>query len=179
MKNMDVVIDANLARSAGQTVHPLSSTARQLLINIYEQRHHILFCRKLSHEWRTHSSLFSKKWLATMIAKKRYKFVESLNQTELVLESLSISPQLEKLKYEALKDAHLIDLALCGDKIIFSNEVVARKAFCELLENEPHIMSIYWFSPVRDLEIIVEYILKNKQLDKSQIDKYLLKSKNY
>lgn len=155
---MNFIIDADIMRSAGTSEHPVSSTSRNLLNEIKQGNGVAVYCPTLMNEWKKHRSTYARQWTIAMISRKRLIGVKVDTETKLFLESLEDS----KIKDIALKDAHLIDLAIATDKIIFSNDLNAKNAFSELLDNRDNFNNIYWLSPKINMEIILSNILKNK-----------------
>lgn len=153
-----LVIDADIARSSGLSEHPVSSGSRALLNSVSENGHSLAMCPKLMTEWKAHRSIFARKWLSSMIAKKKVNFMESPDVTKaLISENLKNEKEVEI----AEKDAHLVDTALKTDKIIASNDDNARKVFCEISSNCGNLRAIKWFNATLDNVFISNYLEKN------------------
>ncbi|MBB1443024.1 hypothetical protein H5157_07380 [Pseudoalteromonas sp. SG43-3] len=106
-------------------------------------------------EWKKHRSLFARKWLASMIAQKKVKFIKPAENTNtLIQKNLTDAKKIGI----ASKDAHLIDAALDTDKIIASNDNIARDVFCELSVNCGNIRSIKWFNSISDKSFLTTYL---------------------
>jgi len=157
---MEFIVDADIMRAAGLTENPVSSNARKLLIAIRDGNHSVSCCAELKEEWDKHSSIYAKRWRNRMIASRRYNYVSIDNATKIALEEKSESNE----KKAAIKDSHLIDLAIKADKIIFSNDNKAKLAFSILLDNKFKI--IYWMSSTNDFEHICKYPLNNRKTPK-------------
>lgn len=155
---MKYVIDADILRSAGDSEAPVSSLSRELLRKILESGDEACFCQKLWDEWKKHNSNYSKGWRASMVAKRKMIKVETTNETESHLLTLNDS----KEKSAAIKDCHLIEIAIAADKIIFSNDGKAKTAFSNLLDDRDKFKKIYWMSPTNDFDDIESYAMKNK-----------------
>lgn len=155
---MKFIIDADIIRSAGYSEHPVSSTSRTILNEIKDSKCHAVYCSALMEEWKKHRSNYSIRWMATMRSKKKLLLVATNVETKVFLESLNDS----KNKIIALKDAHLVDLAIASDKVIFSNDLNAKNAFSTLLDKRHNFKNIYWLSPKKDIDIILDQTLKNK-----------------
>lgn len=155
---MKFIVDADIIRSAGYSEHPVSSTSRTILNEIKDSNSNAVYCSTLMKEWKKHRSTYSTKWIATMMSKKRLLFIASDIEAKVFLENLENS----KEKNIALKDVHLIDLAIASDKIIFSNDLNAKNAFSNLLDKRHNFKNIYWLSPKKDIDIILQYALKSK-----------------
>ncbi|MEG0517140.1 MAG: hypothetical protein RR523_15985 [Cetobacterium sp.] len=157
---MKFIIDADILRSAGTSEHPISSTSRNLLNGIKDGDGVAVYCPTLMQEWKKHRSTFASAWTVAMISRKRLLSTKVNNETKLFLEALDDS----KNKNVALKDAHLIDLAIATDKIIFSNDLKAKEAFTMLLDNRDSFRNICWLSPKKNMDIILDKILRNKKV---------------
>ncbi len=153
-----VIIDADIARSSGTAEHPVSSGSRALLDSVSKNGHKAAMCPTLMAEWNKHRSLFARKWLASMIAKKKVNFIKPESTTTGLIHN-----HLEKDKSIAIaeKDAHLIDAAIEVDKIIASNDDIARGVFCELSENCGDIRTIKWFNAITDREFVSNFLLSD------------------
>lgn len=156
-KPMNVVVDADVARSAGTSEYPVSKHSRELLQALIQSEHKVAFCPALTSEWRRHASKFSIMWLAAMTARK--KIIRS-NQTETITPEIIRLCATEKATNIALKDIHLIDLALAESNFLASNDVVARKVFLAVAAHHTPLKQIMWVVPVNDGETVVEF-LKN------------------
>lgn len=155
---LKLVVDADIARSSGTTEHPISSNARILLDMMMSNGHYIVMCPTLNAEWKKHRSNYATRWFASMIAKKKVKFIRHNNTTHKVVETLTID---EKTRSVALKDCHLIDIALCEDKIIASNDNNARIAFCAISKLHGEIKPVAWLHSVNDNDFLTSLLDSN------------------
>jgi hypothetical protein len=152
---ISVVVDADIARSSGTSEHPVSSGSRALLDNVSKNGHTLAICPTMMSEWKKHKSIFAKKWLASMIAKKKVQFIKPVQQAnDLINSNLTDSKKITI----ATKDAHLIDAALDTDRIIASNDDIARNVFCELSVNCGSIRNIKWFNSISDKSFLATYL---------------------
>lgn len=153
--NYSVIIDADIARASGMSEHPVSSGSRALLDTVSKNGHKAAMCPTLMAEWKEHRSLFARKWLASMIAKKKVNFIKPPS-----IASGLITNYLEREKSIAIaeKDAHLIDGALEVDKIIASNDDIARNVFCDLSKNCGNLRTIKWFNAIKDRDFVSNYL---------------------
>ncbi|ENW27870.1 hypothetical protein F923_03071 [Acinetobacter lwoffii NIPH 478] len=101
-----------------------------------------------------------------MISKKKLVLIPVKTEAKDFLESLEESTD----KKVALKDAHLVDLAIASNKIIFSNDINAKNAFSKLLDKRSNFQKIYWLSPREDMNIILNYALKNKIINDNNLE---------
>ncbi len=152
---ISVVVDADIARASGTSEHPVSSGSRALLENITENGHSVVFCTKMMAEWRKHRSLFARKWLSSMIARKKVNFVNPNEVTEDLINQNEIGDDKAAI---AIKDAHLIDAAIHCDRIIASNDDRARGVFSELSVTCGILKGIVWFNSISDRTFIENYL---------------------
>lgn len=157
-RSISIVIDADIARSSGESEHPISSSSRYLLDTVKTNNHKIAICSTLMGEWKKHQSLFAKRWLASMIARKKVNFIKP---PLIAAEKIGTHIENEQRKEVAIKDAHLIDAALLSDKIIASNDNKAREAFCYLSESFSDIQKIAWFNAISDKDFFHEFLKKD------------------
>lgn len=153
---LSFIIDADIARSSGNSEHPVSSGSRKLLENLAKKGHKIAMCPNLREEWKKHKSIFATKWLASMVARKKVVFIDPLKKIKISIEENMVDC---KNKEIALKDSHLIDAALAVDKIIVSNDNVAKNVFCNCLFMRGEIGDVSWFNPVSDGSFISEKLM--------------------
>lgn len=157
------VIDADIARASGETVHPVSSSCRAVLSAIKSSKHNISMCPTLLSEWRKHNSKFAKMWLSSMIASKRASIIENKN---IIKEEIYNSITESREKDIALKDAHLLDIAIEHDQIITSNDNTARKVFSDMSPTIPKIKNIAWFNAVADKDFITTKLVSEDYIPK-------------
>jgi hypothetical protein len=155
IETLSLVIDADIARASGISEHPTSSSARILLENVRNNGHCAAMSPTLLEEWKQHKSLFASKWLASMVAKKKVKFIRPDSAVATHIADNIID---EKVKKIAIKDAHLIDGALSQSKIILSNDNNARRAFCSISTEYGPMTTVVWFHSVSDKAFISRYL---------------------
>lgn len=148
-----IVVDADIAKSASLTEHPISGSSRQVLNALMASGLNIAFCPILLAEWKKHRSLFTARWLNTMIARKRFKILKG--HEALALAAVLSAPISDKQQAIAAKDAHLVDIAIATDNFIASNDVKARDVFCWVANNHsPALHGVVWAVPAENAEAI-------------------------
>jgi len=157
------VIDADIARSASVTEYPDSRNCRIFLEKIREYKHYIVMTAEIKKEWDKHKSVFSRKWLANMIAKRKYKFY-IVNDSEKFAKKLKNFEISDKDENIARKDSHLIDAALKADKFIASGDDTARNVFVLIAEKEIDLKKIYWVNPKKSSSEIINWLQSNEKL---------------
>jgi hypothetical protein len=65
-----IVVDASVARSAGQSQHPTSSACRDVLDSMLSICHRVVFTQAILDEWAAHQSRYAVQWLAAMKSKR-------------------------------------------------------------------------------------------------------------
>jgi hypothetical protein len=156
-KSLNIVIDADIARSSGTSENPTSSSARKLLDLVKDEGHFVVMCPILRAEWNKHKSIYSKIWLSSMIARKKVKFITHESKIKQFIEENIFD---EKLREIASKDSHLVDAALLEDKFITSNDCHARKAFCEISAHHKVLEELVWLHSCLDYDFIEKYLSK-------------------
>lgn len=142
-----IVIDASIAKSAGETQHPVSSACRDFLLAILKICHRVVLNKDITGEWDKHQSYFSLKWRSTMIAKKKVCFIDCdniISDEHIEASSHCAEPK----KRASKKDCFLINSALLADGIVASLDEKARAAFIELSKDIRKIRSVAWVNPV-------------------------------
>ncbi len=152
---MSLVVDADIARASGTSEHPVSSGSRALLDNIQQYGHSVVMCKQLKEEWNEHRSFYAKKWLASMIARKKVRMVKPEQHAASWIDA-NIGD--ERDIGIAKKDSHLIDSALFADRFIASNDSTARRVFCALSGSCGQIRCIKWFNAVSDKDFLSTYL---------------------
>jgi predicted nucleic acid-binding protein len=149
-----VVIDADVARAAGLSENPVSASARKLLMGIKDSSINVAFCPVLMAEWKKHKSGFSAKWLASMIAKKKFHLTTPPALMSIEIDKSTISDIQKKI---GQKDAHVVDIAAATGNFIASNDKIARAVFCTIAQASPVLHKIMWAVPADaepDIEIL-------------------------
>ncbi|HDL7471058.1 TPA: hypothetical protein PXN82_002853 [Yersinia enterocolitica] len=167
MENKKLVIDADILRSSGVTEHPVSSAARKLLQAVLESTCFAVVNHELETEWKKHSSRMAVSWRASMRSKGK---ILKCNKDNFYHEIVHDSDLEERLRLVALKDSHLVTLAIDYDKIIASNDDRARDAFCHLCLEREELGQLYWVNIKNNSEEVIN-TLSNKYADLNVIHK--------
>lgn len=145
-----VIVDADIARSASETEHPISSASRHLLSQVLERELMVVMCDQLANEWRKHRSIYSQRWLVAMTARKR---VIRIKPDQVVMQAIARNLT-EKDEEVAQKDAHLVDAALCSQALLASNDTAARQVFQRAAVHFGALRGIVWFVPRLHAELL-------------------------
>lgn len=150
-----LVIDASVARSAGETEHPVSCSCRNALLSIREICHRVIMTQPIQDEWDHHRSRFTQKWFRSMVARKKIQrsLGTRIDITDRILGGLSVNEQ-ENLR----KDLCLIEAACGGDGIIVTRDdtIIAIWQKCQERFGLPK--AIRWINPVTDDRQILDHL---------------------
>lgn len=147
-----VVVDASIARAAGESQQSHSKCGREVLTAILEISHIAHFTEQLLTEWKDHRSRFSSTWLASMKARKKY-IREEVARDEELRERVAASIGTEERRQAIEKDMHLVEAAFATDRIVISYDDRARAALAEAVTHYNRIRLLAWINPVSDNEI--------------------------
>lgn len=159
-----IVVDADVARAAGETEHPVSSNARTVLRAIQDAKLKIAHDHALKQEWDKHASSFSRKWLASMVSHGKLLYVKATPAASAALiEAGSLG---EKDRQIANKDQHIVDLALATDRFIASNDTTARTVFATLAQQTPLLNQVYWMVPTEAAQAFAQLLAEGGYVPK-------------
>jgi hypothetical protein len=118
---MRLVIDANIAHSAGNSDVPVSRYSRECLNAVRDHEHVAVFTQQLRQEWGEHASIVSRRWWKSMAARRR---IENAEGAEFVphLDRACACLEEDRYREDLRKDFHLVRAALAADHTILSNE---------------------------------------------------------
>lgn len=140
-----LVVDASVARSAGETENNMSSACRRYLSDILKICHRIIWTDEIKNEWNKHMSRFTRKWLGTMVSRKKWIRDLSPNQIDLNLSEFST-----KAQKTIGEDRHLLEAAFAADRVILTRDESLRSALNERVEGKKIVNSIKWINPIHD-----------------------------
>ncbi|MCR4316689.1 MAG: type II toxin-antitoxin system VapC family toxin [Planctomycetes bacterium] len=140
-----LVIDACVARAAGENDHPESSSCRTFLESVLQICHKVAMNKVIKHEWNTHGSDFSLLWLAAMTDKRK---VVELDEVADVPLDMSRFKQNQKVVVE--KDIHILKAAHATGSEIVTLDKKLIKALGATEEGMGLRDRIAWHHPVND-----------------------------
>lgn len=141
-----LVIDASIARGAGETSHPTSVNCRQWLETIQELKQEAVITTEILEEWKKHESRFARTWRIGMTARKLVTYIRDSQNTAL-RDEVDLHAPTDKARAEMLKDVHLLEAALRTDEIISSLNTVDRDRFKSIADKVSVIQLIVWVNP--------------------------------
>lgn len=154
-----IVIDTDIARSAGETDHPRSVTCREFLQAVVQICHRVVVTPDILFEWEKHRSRFTSRWLAAMAQKGKAVECEPAKMTD--LREQFANDEIEKgSQAEAmLKDIHLIEAAIVNDRLVASLDENARQMFHNLAStSSKDLQSIVWVNPERSEDSAITWL---------------------
>ncbi|MEG6586879.1 hypothetical protein [Dendrosporobacter sp. 1207_IL3150] len=146
-----MVIDACIARSPGESIHPHSRMCRDFL-SIFRERNHILVMTKeIRQEWDKHMSRFTRSWLVSMISRNQLMFINDTENAELRTLLNNCSNETGHV-HAMIKDIHLVEASVKTDEIIISKDDKARYHFALEANGIAQLANITWVNPTNELE---------------------------
>ncbi|MBI2264575.1 MAG: hypothetical protein HYU64_05325 [Armatimonadetes bacterium] len=149
-----IVVDASVARAAGEHNHPTSKACRDFLIEVLGICHKVVMSPPIRNEWKKHCSSFSHKWLTSMTARKKVANIAEERDMSLDCSGLSSRRQHQVLD----KDVPLLEAALATDKIVVSLDDEARKLFVRVTRANPGLNPVMWLNPLAQSDQVVEWL---------------------
>lgn len=137
-----LVIDTSVARSAGETEHPVSAACRETLLAVLNICHRVALTNTIRVEWHDHMSNFTRKWLRSMVARK--KAVMDAAETTVVIDDNGLAAKDREI---IEKDRCLLEAALSADRIIITRDESFRNALGNRATGIPPIV---WRNPETD-----------------------------
>jgi hypothetical protein len=179
VKNFErLVIDASIARSAGESINPTSSNCRIFLETVMQEGYLLVMTREIKQEWDKHQSRFARTWLLSMVAKKKFLPItpgdysslwEKLDKMVFGNEQVTLDIRYQDNQRKAvIKDIHLLEAAFESDRCIFSLDDKMRSLLQQAIECCPEIAGIIWANPDRDEEKIVVWLQSGMPDSKSR-----------
>lgn len=151
----EIVIDANIARSSSEGETPLARGSTEILKAVSENGHKVIMCKTLHGEWRKHQSRYAQKWFVKMTSNGKVRHITPQNSIDMQITSHF---SCEGRKDSALKDKHLIEVAMASSKIIASNDSSARSIFSELSTSYEPLREVKWFNATSDVDFLKRYL---------------------
>ncbi len=144
-KSRLLVIDASVARSAGETEHPVSKACRECLMEVLLICHRVAVTEPIFDEWNKHMSRFTRKWRRSMAARR--KPLMSISPKTIAIDTGGLS----RRQVEALnKDRCLMEAAMIADHVIVTLDNALRDILSKTQHNEKFLNEIKWINPLKD-----------------------------
>jgi len=168
-KGRGFVINASVARAAGQTTHPVSSACRAFLQEILDQCHQVVVADAILDEWRQHASRYFWRWLAIMKGKKKYVRLKATADPDLHDRIEQINELTDNERNAVLKDKYLLEAAVKADAAVAScDERVRHLLVHKVASQVKAIQPIMWVNPTRPEENCLEWLKEGAPSDRQR-----------
>lgn len=153
-----LVIDANIAHSAGAGEVPDSRYSRNSLEAVLDGDHVAVLNQTLRKELKGHhSSKFFRIWWRSMAARRRFENAEG-EEFVIHLDRACSCLEQERWKKDLIKDFHLVRSALATDQTIISNEKNLPHYLLIACQNVPLLSTLYYANPTAEGEKCILWI---------------------
>lgn len=152
-----LVIDANIAHSAGTSEVPASRYSRTCLDAILQDEHIAVFSRALRQEWKNHASLHATRWRVTMEKRKRIENEEG-EEFEHLLDQACECLAHVTWQNALRKDFHLVQSALATDQILLSNESRLPSHLKTCCISVPELRKLFFANPQEEQDVCIQWI---------------------
>jgi hypothetical protein len=168
-----LVIDTDVISSAGgeNATEARSTHCRDVLKTVLSASHMVVIIKDILEEWQRHQSLFAKRWLRTMFARRQVSKLSVPVNEELRLKIEAVTIH-DKKRAAMLKDIHLIEAALLADKIIISIDSTAKGYFQEVMQEIIVLRQIAWANPCMDEEEVIDWLINGAEVEEKQLLSY-------
>jgi hypothetical protein len=159
-----LVIDANIAYSAGAGEVPSSRYSRSSLEAVLQGEFIVVFNQSLRQEWKDHSKKYARIWWRSMAAQKRIEdkdgdeFAHHLDRACACLEHSSWKDALRK-------DFHLAQSALASGQTIISNEKTFPMLVATVCRTIREFSSLYYANPAAEGDACILWIKAGAEKD--------------
>ena len=165
-----LVIDANIARSAGrrdaQSIP--SQRCREFLETMFkETRHLIVITDAIEAEWLKHQSNFASHWLASMYKRGRVCTIEITTPGKLRYKVISTTFD-DYERSAMLKDIHLLEAALHADRIVVSQDERVRGYFHKAAQEVKAVTLVAWINPCQEGETPLVWLQSGADCEKER-----------
>jgi hypothetical protein len=142
-----LVIDASVARSAGQTEHPVSRSCREFLDEVRKVCHNVVMTREIEREWTAHPPVFSSLWLGTMERRRKVAWVQR-SENDTLRDDINRTGLGGADRHSVQGDVHLVEAALATDLTVISRDDAVRRLLSGISGNVGLLKKIVWVNPV-------------------------------
>lgn len=162
-----LVIDASIARAAGETEHPTSKRCRDFLRAVLRICHRLVLTPEIQEEWRRHQSDFTRKWRVQMYARKK---IDEPNPplNEPLRTGIERTTTAVNEQEAMLKDMRLIEAALNTDKVVVSLDERARTLFDRAGQTVEELRLILWLNPERPEESPLAWLEAGAKIERER-----------
>lgn len=143
----DCIVDSCVLHGASQSGAADATSCVKTLDTIRVKKHSVVVSRELWDEWQEHLSKYSAIWQSEMFSRGQIVFAEPSNHHFFELKNAAASLRAD-LQTIAIKDLHVLSLAVSANAIVISCEVACRRIFVTLGRIYQPVAGVYWVSPL-------------------------------
>ncbi|MGD0413021.1 MAG: hypothetical protein ABSC18_15125 [Verrucomicrobiota bacterium] len=149
-----LVIDASVARASGglDAAKPCPARCRDFMLKALEVCHRVVMTPDIRAEWKRHQSIFARGWLVSMVSKRKFLFARNCEDAQLRQTIANLAP-LQWPVTKMLKDIHLIEASLSGDRIVISLDEAARTHFARASSVASQLKEVVWRNPATEMDL--------------------------
>ncbi|MDY6805348.1 MAG: hypothetical protein SXA11_16275 [Cyanobacteriota bacterium] len=164
-----LVIDASVARAAGDKDAPTSQNCRDFLTAVKDICHQLVMTPEIKKEWDKHQSTFTQRWRSSMVAKKKLVYQDIAVDNDLwnLIKKYS---ETEKQQKAMEKDLLLIEAAIATDKIVVSLDETVKELFAKATAEIEVLKQVAWVNPDVGEEEAIAWLKNGADIE----SKYLL-----
>ena len=159
-----LVIDADVAHSAGTTEHRVASASRRFLDTVCRYGYHVVMTEAIQAEWFRHRSTYSRKWLTRMYGRKQVHRTQGGEDPALRARLAKVTPDTQR--NVVARDVHLIEAAIATDRSVSSGDERARSVFRAASRHLPELNPIVWVNPARCTERVLAWLRRGAPPDR-------------
>lgn len=159
-----LVIDANIAHSAGAGEVPASCYSRKSLEAILAGEYIVVFNQSLRQEWKDHSKKFARIWWRSMAAKKRIENAEG-EEFARHLHRACACLEYDRWKSDLAKDFHLVQSALASGQTIISNERNFPVFVAAACPSVKELALLYYANPAAEGDVCILWLKTGAEKD--------------
>ena len=151
----DVIVDACVMHSAGETENIQAVDARSLLDSVMTSGASVILEDRLEREWSAHSSGYALRWRAALESRSRIVRTK-LREASWVPFEISLGYLDFSNAACARKDGHLVLASLHFRAIVISSEVASRNVFTHVSKYFDALCEVRWSHPsdFRRIELV-------------------------
>lgn len=152
-----VVVDANIARSAGPSVRSPAPECLAVLEAISASSLRVPVSKTLDAEWSKHGSRWFQKWRARMHSRRRITAHPDLRLEEHRGRLRRAAPNAAEA---VAKDAHLVSLAIAEAAAVLSADEVMRKLLAGIARATDwyELGAVDWANPTLPAEAVLQWV---------------------
>lgn len=159
-----IVVDANIAKSAGTSKDHMSINSRGFLDTLRTCGHRIAMSTEIEQEWNRRCSAFSIDWLSTMTENGQVLPLGDVVDESMRKRIRDQSPDVYIFRIMQ-KDIRLLEAARKTDMRVSSMDKRARFHFCNVCRNVEEIQDVMWVNPDTESEFCLAWLRRGAPVE--------------